>query len=96
MTARTIAEKRLESVAPEIHQQAQERLDELCDKYEMERITLTNGKSRWRELCYRMCGIPPVETKPAGRKKVLSDAEKDTWFQYAAKANLFAGNGIGF
>ena len=78
--ARSKVDERLEGVSQKDKNEAQQKLNKLCDEHNLERIDLNHGKGQWRELCYRMVGLPHQVAKPAGRKSIMSKEEKDDFF----------------
>ncbi len=74
--------ERLEGISQENLEKAQARLNKLCDQYNMQRITLTHGKNRWRELCFRIIGLPPHEANSAGRSAMMKKEEQDYFVGY--------------
>jgi len=81
---KTKVNERLVGIAQKDQEIAQEKLNALCDKYKMKHILLSHGKSDWRELCYRMIGIVPMEKKSTGRPSTKEEykEQQDYFFAY--------------
>lgn len=56
---------------------AQDELNELCKKYALKSWKITAKKGRWKELCLRMAGIPPLEAEKSGRREKRTQEEKE-------------------
>ena len=59
---------RLEDVDPALIQEAQKKLNKLCEEQNLVSFKITAGKAPWKELVLRMVGIPAVEAIKRGRK----------------------------
>lgn len=70
-------EKRLHGIPQETLDAAEEKLAALCEEHDLSPIRLMDGTGKWRELCYRMCGIPYEEkdSRGSGRPQKYSDDE---------------------
>lgn len=65
----------LEDIPEKQLEKAQEKLNQWCDSFGMDRITLSHEKARWRELCFHMLGLPYPESKATGRRNRFCDDE---------------------
>ena len=54
---------------------AQEKLDKLCEEYNVKKFTLGKGKPFWQELCMNMIGLNK-KIKVGGRPKVRTEEEE--------------------
>lgn len=67
---------RLEKMSSEDLAKAQEVLDALCQKVDLQSWKITARKAKWKELCLRMAGVPALNPKKPG-KKSLSEQKVD-------------------
>ncbi|MAH04251.1 MAG: hypothetical protein CL561_01690 [Alphaproteobacteria bacterium] len=61
---------RLANISLQELNSAQEELDVLCKKFGLKPWKITAKKANWKELCLRMTGIPAVDPKSPGRKRL--------------------------
>jgi len=70
------ARKRLESLNDEQKQEAQEKLNKLCDLHNRKRLTL-KATSDWKNLVFDIIGIPKMKrNRPGGPAYTRSEVEQ--------------------
>ena len=86
--------KRLEGIPKKDVAKAQERFNQLCIDYGLEPWDFDYGHPEWRELCFRMAGLPPQikEPKKRGRdklhKKEFEEAVAERFFAHKYFSDL--------
>lgn len=67
---------RLNNISSDDLDIAQKKLDALCKKHEMKNWKIGARRADWKELCYRIIGLPYETQKPSGRTPVVSEYTK--------------------